>query len=80
MVVTRLFGSDMGSHWAPKDATDVILPSESIDADPEKILRDSSHLFDDQQKKRALYSVLSHSQPTEEQQLWLINVIDSFLQ
>lgn len=78
-LMARLFGSDMQTHWAPKDATDVILPTDA-DTDPEKILRDSSNLFSDQQKKHALYSLLAHSQPTEEQQLWLITVIDSFLQ
>ena len=80
VLVARLFSSEMGTHWAPKDATDVILPPQPPDFDPEKILRDSTSLFNDQQKKRALYSLLAHSQPTEEQQLWLITVIDSFLQ
>ena len=80
VLVAKLFGAEMGTHWAPKDATDVILPPQPPDSDPEKILRDSTSLFNDQQKKRALYSLLAHSQPTEEQQLWLITVIDSFLQ
>lgn len=79
-MVAKLFGTEMQPHWAPKDATDVILPAELSDTDPEKILRDSTNLFNDQQKKHALYSLLAHSQPTEEQQLWLITVIDSFLQ
>ena len=79
-MVTKLFSSAMQTHWAPKDATDVILPPDEADADPEKMLRDSTNLFTDQQKRRALYSLLAHSQPTEEQQLWLITVIDSFLQ
>ena len=79
-MVAKLFGTEMQPHWAPKDATDVILPAEPSDTDPEKILRDSTNLFNDQQKKHALYSLLAHSQPTEEQQLWLITVIDSFLQ
>ncbi len=80
-LVTRLFGSDMPPHWAPKDASDVILPSTpEIDADAEKVLRDSSGKFSDQQRKHALYVLLAHSQPTEEQQLWLSTVVDTFLQ
>lgn len=79
-MVSKLFGSTIPLHWAPKDATDVILPPDASDVDPEKILRDSTNAFTDLQKRRALYSLLAHSQPTEEQQLWLITVIDSFLQ
>ncbi|MEO6259885.1 MAG: hypothetical protein ABIP63_06015 [Thermoanaerobaculia bacterium] len=79
-MIARVFGTDMQPHWAPKDAADVVLAADAADADPEKVLRDPNNLYNDQQKKRALYSLLAHSQPTEEQQLWLITVVDSFLQ
>lgn len=79
-LVSKLFGADMPPHWAPKDASDVVLPPMLAEADPEKVLRDSSGKFSSEQKKHALYALLSHSQPTEEQQLWLTTVVDTFLQ
>lgn len=80
-LVAKLFGSDMPSHWAPKDASDVILPARpDVDGEAEKILRDGSSRFSDQQKKRALYILLAQTQPTEEQQLWLSTVVETFLQ
>jgi len=74
--VSKLFGSDIAPHWAPKEATDVIV--DSAPEDPEKVLRD--HQADDKDRRRALYFLLARSQPTEEQQLWLSTVIDGFLQ
>jgi hypothetical protein len=79
-LVSKLFGADMPSHWAPKDASDVMLSSTLSDAEAEKVLRDSTGKFSDQQKKHALYALLAHSQPTEAQQLWLTTVVDTFLQ
>jgi hypothetical protein len=80
-VVAKLFGSDMPQHWAPKDASDVVLDARpDIEADPEKALRDTTGRFTDQQKRRALYVLLARTQPTEDQQLWLTTVIDRFLQ
>jgi hypothetical protein len=79
-LVSKLFGSDIPSHWAPKDATDVVLPSMLAESEAETILRDTSGKFSDQQRRHALYVVLARSQPTEAQQLWLTTVMDSFLQ
>jgi hypothetical protein len=79
-LVSKLFGSDIPPHWAPKDAADVVLPSMLTEAEAEKILRDSSGKFSDQQRRHALYVVLARSQPTEAQQLWLTTVMDGFLQ
>jgi hypothetical protein len=79
-LVAKLFGSDMPPHWAPKDATDVVFPSALAAGDPEKVLRDGTGKFSDQQKKHALYALLARSQPTEDQQLWLSTVVDTFLQ
>lgn len=73
---TKLFGSDIAPHWAPKEATEVIV--EGAPEDPEKLLRDRQ--ADDKDRRRALYFLLARSQPTEEQQLWLSTVIDGFLQ
>src|SRR5712691_10843782 len=79
-LVTKLFGSSIAPEWAPKDAIDVVLqPNADVDSEPERVLRDTSGRFTDQQKKRALYVLLARSQPTDEQQLWLITVLDSFL-
>jgi hypothetical protein len=78
--VTKLFGTSIAPEWAPKDATDVVLrPIAEVDTEPERVLRDTSGRWSDQQKKRALYVLLARSQPTDEQQLWLITVLDSFL-
>jgi hypothetical protein len=79
-LVSKLFGADVGPHWAPKDASDVVLPAALVEGDPEKLLRDSTGKFSDQQKKHALYALLARSQPTEDQQLWLTIVVDAFLQ
>jgi hypothetical protein len=80
-LVGTLFGSDMPAHWAPHDAKDVVLDARpDVDNDAEKILHDASGRWPLQQKKRALYVLLAHTQPTEEQQLWLGSVIDAFLQ
>ncbi len=79
--VSKLFGEGMKSHWAPKDATDVILePQPEVDGDVEHVLRDATNKYNEQQKRRALYMLLSHGQPTEDQQLWLTTIVDSFLQ
>jgi hypothetical protein len=78
-LVTKLFGPEIASHWAPQDASDVILPIPP-DEDPEKIVRDSSSRYPIEQRKRALYTLLARTQPTEDQQLWLTTVIESFLQ
>lgn len=79
--VSKLFGSDIKSHWAPADATDVILDAPAdTDTDVERVLRDTTGRYTDQQKKRALYLLLAHSQPTEDQQLWLTTIADTFLQ
>jgi hypothetical protein len=77
-LVSRLFGSDVAPHWAPKAAQEVLLAPLPDEA--ERVLRDTSGKFSDQQKRRALYDVLARTQPTEEQQLWLTTVVDSFLQ
>ncbi len=80
-LVTKLFGDTIAPEWAPKDATDVVLqPNAETDSEPERVLRDSSGRFNEQQKKRALYVLLARSQPTDQQQLWLVTVVDSFLQ
>jgi hypothetical protein len=79
--VSKLFGDDIKSHWAPKDATDVILtPQPAVDGDVEHVLRDTASKYNDQQRRRALYVLLSRGQPTEDQQLWLTTIADSFLQ
>lgn len=79
-LVAKLFGSDVPAHWAPKDAADVVLDTHEVDADPERVLQDSSGKFGDDQKRHALYALLARTQPTEEQQLWLTTVIDTLLQ
>lgn len=79
--VSKLFGSKIKSHWAPADATDVILDAQTdVDNDVERVLRDTTGRYNDQQKKRALYVLLARSQPTEDQQLWLTTIADTFLQ
>jgi hypothetical protein len=79
-LVAKLFGSDVPSHWAPKDAADVVVDTHDVDGDPERILRDSGGKFADAQKRHALYVLLARTQPTEEQQLWLSTVVEGFLQ
>ncbi|HET7705253.1 MAG TPA: hypothetical protein VFM36_04145 [Thermoanaerobaculia bacterium] len=80
-LVSSLFGDAIAPHWAPKQPADVILPPDGdSDSEPERVLRDRGGRYNEQQKKRALYMLLSRSQPSAEQQLWLITVVDSFLQ
>jgi hypothetical protein len=78
--VAKLFGSDVPQHWAPKDATDVVLDTHDVEGDAERILRDTGGKFGDAQKRHALYVLLARTQPTEEQQLWLSTVVEGFLQ
>ncbi|HET7436198.1 MAG TPA: hypothetical protein VFN10_15925, partial [Thermoanaerobaculia bacterium] len=80
-LVAKLFGHSIGPHWAPKDAADVVVdvPSE-LASEPERVLRDTSGRVGDEDKRRALYVLLSRAQPTEEQRLWLTTIIDRFLQ
>jgi hypothetical protein len=77
----KLFGDDVKPHWAPRDAKDIVIDAQpDIDTDPERVMHDTSGKFSTQQRKRAFYILLSRSQPTEQQQLWLTTVADSFLQ
>lgn len=79
-LIGRLFGDEIRPHWAPEDAADVILEVEAdVAAAPEHALRDTTGRFSTDQKKRALYLVLAQTQPTEDQRLWLSNVVDGFL-
>ncbi|MBV9496857.1 MAG: hypothetical protein JOZ54_21625 [Acidobacteria bacterium] len=79
-LVSRLFGSDLRKHWAPQDAADVVIESNpDLEADPERILRDTSGRIPEAQRKRALYLLLGRNQPTEAQQLWLQTVIEELL-
>jgi hypothetical protein len=73
--VSKLFGSDVIPHWAPKDAEDVVFDPGVTD--PERVLRDAG--TSDQQKRHALYALLATSSPTEQQQLWLTSVIEALL-
>lgn len=78
--VRRLFGSDVAAHWIPRVTTDVLLPANAaVDENPERVLRDSSDRFDGEQKRRALYVMLTRDSLTEEQQLWLIPTAEQFL-
>jgi hypothetical protein len=80
MLAEKLFGKGITPHWAPKDVVDVILPpAPEVEPEPERALRDTTGRFNEEQKRRALYLMLARSQPTDEQQLWLVTVIDSFL-
>lgn len=77
----KLFGDDVKPHWAPRDAREMILePNAAIDADPERVLHDNAGKYSAAQRKRAFYMLLAHTQPTEQQQLWLSTVADGFLQ
>ena len=74
-VVSKLFGSDIAPHWAPKDAADVIFDPGITD--PERVLRDATS--SDQEKRHALYVLLATSSSTEQQQMWLTSVIEALL-
>jgi len=79
--IGRLFGPEMWTHWAPKDAADVIVASKpDIESDPDGVLRNSTGRYSLSQRKHALYVTLARTQPTEDQQLWLSTLVDSFLQ
>jgi hypothetical protein len=80
-LAARLFGNDMAAHWAPKEPAGVILdPQPDVESHFETVLRDSGTRFSQSQKKRALYLFLGRARTTEEQQLWLIPVVDNFLE
>jgi hypothetical protein len=80
-LVTKLFGSEVASHWAPKEAAGVVMAQNpDLDNEPEQVLRDSSPQFSEAQKKRALFIFLGRAPATEDQQLWLILMIEQFVQ
>jgi hypothetical protein len=80
-LVTKLFGSDVASHWATKEAAGVVMaPNPDLDNEPEKVLRDSSQQFSEAQRRRALFIFLERGPATEDQQLWLIPMIEQFVQ
>jgi hypothetical protein len=74
-LIGKLFGSDVPAHWAPNEAENVVFDPGV--ADPEKVLRDPATSIQD--KKHALYALLATGSPTEQQQLSLTALIDSFL-
>jgi hypothetical protein len=74
-LVSKLFGSDVVPHWAPRDAEDVVFDPGVTD--PERVLRDAT--TSDQQKRHALFALLATSSPSEQQQLWLTSVIEGLL-
>ena len=79
-LIRKLFGEEIETHWAPRDAADVILEVDPETAEaPERALRDTTGRFSADQKKRALYLILAQTQPTEDQRLWLSTVIEGFL-
>lgn len=79
-LIGRLFGEDIKPHWAPNDASDVIVEADpAVATEPERALRDTTGRVTEQQKKRALYLVLAQTQPTEDQLLWLTSVVEGFL-
>jgi hypothetical protein len=79
-LIGRLFGDDVKPHWAPRDAAEVIFEVDpAVAAEPERALRDTTGRVSPQQKKRALYLVLTQTQPTEDQLLWLASVVEGFL-
>ena len=78
--VARLFGGEIGKHWAPSDAADVLFdPDPAVASAPERALRDGSGEFTIEQKRQAFYLVLARTQPTEGQRLWLSSVVEGFL-
>jgi hypothetical protein len=79
VLVGKLFGPEVAQHWAPKTAAQIVLEPAPQDGESDRVLRDTTGKYTEVQKKRALYLVLSRSQPTEAQQLGLGSIIESFL-
>lgn len=79
-LVAKLFSDEVRSHWAPREAADVIFEVEpAIASAPESVLRDTTGRFPAEQKKRALYLILAQTQPSEDQRLWLSTIMEGFL-
>jgi hypothetical protein len=79
-LIARLFGEGIEPHWAPKDASDVVVEIDpDVAAIAERVLRDTAGRFTPQQKRQALYLVLAQTQPTEDQRLWLSTVVENLL-
>jgi len=80
-LVGRLFGGTIESHWILSEASDVIveIPSE-LTVDPVAVLRESTGRYDDEQRKQALYYLLGRTANlTPSQELWIANLMSSFL-
>ncbi len=77
----KLFGESVKSHWAPADAKDVVvdIPAE-LTGDPFAVLRDVTGKYAGEQRRQALYHLLSRtSNLTSSQLLSLADVMQSFL-
>lgn len=79
-LVKKVFGASMVPHWAPREASQILVDIPgTIAADPVAVLRDSSGRYSIDEKRLALFAQLSRNSsltPTEE--LWLAGVIESF--
>ena len=78
-LVGRLFGSAVAQHWAPNTAPEVVLDPEPQDSESDRVLRDATGKYTEEQRKRALYLLLARGQPSEDQQLVLAAIVESFL-
>jgi hypothetical protein len=80
-LVGKLFGETVQSHWAPADATGVVveIPGE-LTGDPFGVVREAAGKYTLDQRKQALYHLLARtSNLTSSQLLSLSDLMQSFL-
>ena len=78
--IQRVFGASMVPHWAPREASQILvdIPPATAD-DPVAVLRDSSGRYSVDDKRLALFAHLSRNPSlTPNEELWLAGVIESF--
>ena len=80
-LVSKLFGEAATAHWAPADAKDVVfdIPAE-LTGDPMAVLNEATGKYSLEQRRQALYHLLTQSSNlTSSQLLWLSDLMASFL-
>ena len=80
-IVGSIFGPTVEQHWSPEDPQEMLIElPDSIVTDPVAVLRDPGNRFSRQERQLALYVFLMRTGGlTENQEIWLSGIIESWL-
>ena len=77
-LIRSLFGEQIAAHWAPKDTSEIV-PNVVLPPRPELLLQDPSSSTPVEARREALYALLASGPITDQQQLWLSGIVESFI-